>query len=270
MSSENAAADTDVGGPRSLTRLLGLFDALARKPDGLSLAQLNTILESPKSSLLNLLRPLVAAEYLSHDEGRYRLGAAMFRLSANVLSGWNFSKMIHPFMEELAKRSNESAFLGVLDRGLQVVTYVDVIDSTLSVRYAIPVGGSRPLYCTASGRALLAFEDPEWIERYIRTTKLEPKTPKWSMSRKALRAELQKIRETGISISIGELFPDSAGIAAPVFGANGKAVAAIAVGAPSERLRANLPALRELVADVAARASLGVSGRRGVAAIEVP
>lgn len=263
MDSEKAAGDTENGGPRSLTRVLGLFDALAKSPDGLSLAQLNIILESPKSSLLNLLRPLVAAEYLIHHEGRYRLGTAMFRLSASILSRWNFSKTIRPYMEELAKRSHETIFLGVLDRDLQVVTYVDVIDSRNPVRYAIPVGGSRPLYCTASGRVLLAFEDEEWSERYIRTVKLEAKTDHSLVNRKALRAELVKIRETGISISVGELFADSAGIAAPVLGPNGKVIAAIAIGAPSQRFRANQSALREMIAEVAGRASLGVASRHG-------
>lgn len=246
-------------GPRSLSRLLGLFDALAGEPDGLTLAQLNAILKSPKSSLLNLLRPLVTADYLGHHEGRYRLGTAIFRLAANILSGWNFSKVFRPFVEELAMRSRESVFLGVLDRQLQVVTYVDVIDSTHSVKYAIPIGGSRPLYCTASGRALLAFTDRDWAERYIRTMKFDARTPDTIVDRKALRNMLEKIRKTGTSVCIGELSPQSAGIAAPIFGADGKVIAAICVGAPSDRLRANLPALRELVTEVAVRASGGVS-----------
>ena len=34
----------EMGGPRSLTRLLGLFDALAKKSDGMTLADLNGVL----------------------------------------------------------------------------------------------------------------------------------------------------------------------------------------------------------------------------------
>ncbi|MFL6679759.1 MAG: helix-turn-helix domain-containing protein, partial [Burkholderiaceae bacterium] len=58
------SADRDATGPRSLARLLGLFDVLSLMPNGMSLAELNVTLESPKSSLLNLLRPLVAEGYL--------------------------------------------------------------------------------------------------------------------------------------------------------------------------------------------------------------
>ncbi len=251
-------------GPRSLFRLIGLFDALAREPKGLTLAQLNASLKSPKSSLLNLLRPLVAADYLAHYEGRYRLGVSLFRLASSILSGWSFSKVFRPFLEELALRSQESVYLGVLDRQSQVVTYVDVIDSVQhSVRYLVPVGGTRPLYCTSSGRALLAFTDQNWAERYVRTMKFEKRTPQTLVDRKVLRSTLENIRKTGISIVIGEMAPDSAGIAAPIFGADGKVIAAMAIGAPVKRLRDNLPAYREIIADVAARASGGVSSLIG-------
>ena len=63
MAKEAAVArEKDNGGPRSLTRLLGLFAALARSSDGMSLADLNVVLESPKSSLLNLLLKFMHVE----------------------------------------------------------------------------------------------------------------------------------------------------------------------------------------------------------------
>jgi DNA-binding IclR family transcriptional regulator len=39
------------------------------------------------------------------------------------------------------------------------------------------------------------------------------------------------LRKTGISISVGEMFPESAAISAPVYGADDIVAAAIAVGA---------------------------------------
>jgi hypothetical protein len=51
------------------------------------------------------------------------------------------------------------------------------------------------------------------------------------------------------------MFPESAAIAAPVFGADGTIAAAIAVGAPAERLQPRIAELGPVIADVAARAS---------------
>lgn len=255
---DTSVADTServATGPRSLTRILGLFGVLARQPDGLSLAELNAVLASPKSSLLNLLRPLVAEGYLLHNDGFYRLGPTAFRLAANIMSVWNFSRLMRPYLDELAARSKESVYIGVLDRDQQVITYVDAIDSGHSIRYAVTVGAHRPLYCTAAGRVLLAFADEEFQQSYFRTVKFERRTAHTLTDRKQLRRELERIRQTGISTSVGEMFEGSAAIAAPIYGTDGAVIAALAIGAPANRFDAELPVLREVLLDVAARVS---------------
>lgn len=257
-------SEREVTGPRSLTRILGLFDALAKKPDGLTLAELNTVLESPKSSLLNLLRPLVAEGYLMHSHGFYRLGPTAFRLAANIMSVWNFSKLVRPYLEELATRSKESVYIGVLDREAQVITYVDAIDSGHSIRYAITVGANRPLYCTAAGRVLLAFADPEFQENYIRSVKMVRQTEHTLTDRKELRRKMEEIRRTGLATSVSEMFEGSAAIAAPIYGNEGKVIAAIAVGAPASRFESELPYLRNVISDIATR----VSGSQLAGALE--
>jgi IclR family transcriptional regulator, acetate operon repressor len=246
---------SEVTGPRSLTRLLGLFDVLAKSKDGLTLAELNQALQSPKSSLLNLLRPLVIDGFLAVDSGRYRLGPSIFRLAANIMSVWNFSSTMRPYLEELAERSGESVYLGVLDTVGSVITYVDAIESMKAVRFSVPVGAVRPLYSTAAGRVLLAFGDPDWVDNYLRNTKIAAYTPYTVTSRKALREELEQIRKTRISVSMGETFPESGAIAAPIFGADGKLIAAIAIGAPVSRLEPELADLRPIISDIASRAS---------------
>jgi len=250
-----APAEREVSGPRSLTRLLGIFDVLAKSPDGMSLAELNVALESPKSSLLNLLRPLVAEGFLMHDAGRYRLGPSICRLSAGVMAAWNFSKLLHPFLVELSKSTNETAYIGVLDVEHKEITYVDVIESEQSVRYSMHIGLRRPLYCTAAGRVLLAHAPEAFVADYMKSVKLERRTPQTIVTKKALRDELDHILETGLSVSRGELLPDSAGVSSPIFGPNGNVIAAIALGAPLERFDRERPQLEKHMLRVAQRAS---------------
>jgi DNA-binding IclR family transcriptional regulator len=251
----SAQADRDVSGPRSLTRLLGIFDVLAKATDGMSLAELNVALESPKSSLLNLLRPLVAEGYLMHDGGRYRLGPSIFRLSAGVMAAWNFSKTLRPYLVDLSKSTNETVYIGVLDTASKEITYVDVIESDQSVRYSMHVGMRRPLYCTAAGRVLLAHAPESFVNDYMKTVKFERRTPQTIASKKALRDELDHIIATGLSVSRGELLPDSAGVSSPIFGPNGNVIAAMAIGAPLERFDRERPQLEAQMIRVAQRAS---------------
>ena len=71
--------------PRSAIRIFRLLEALSRQGEGSSLAQLSSELASPKSSLLMLLRPIVAEGYLARTNGRYMLGPRMHKLAAEIL-----------------------------------------------------------------------------------------------------------------------------------------------------------------------------------------
>jgi IclR family acetate operon transcriptional repressor len=264
MSTRSAATskvEGDVTGPRSLTRLLALFSLLSRSRDGLPLAELNAALDTPKSSLLNLLRPLVAEGYLLHDHGAYRLGPSMFRLSAGVMAAWNFPKTIRPFMEELALRTQESVLLGVLNREAEVITYVEIIDGPHPVRYQIPAGTTRPLYASAAGRMLLAYADEEWSQDYLSSLVIKAKTAK-TITRASLKREIETIRKEGYAWSVDAYMVGLSSVVAPVFDGEGRCIASLGIAGPSDRLVHNHEALKTAVQEVAARASGVVSAVR--------
>ena len=242
-------------GPRSVTRILGLFEILAKAPNGLSLAELSSTLESPKSSLLTLLRPLVAEGYLNHASSRYHLGPFIYRLAGNILATRNFPKMMRPYIQELATRTGESVYLSVIDVDSQTVTHIDGIDSQNPVRYVSPLGAPRPLHCTAPGRLLLAYQNENVQEHYLKTAKLKAMTWRTVTDRNTLKKQLKEILENGISISISELSEGAAGIAAPVFDTDGSVAAALVIAAPAERMQHKLAELRPMLISVAAEAS---------------
>lgn len=255
--------EKEIIGPRSVTRLPKLFEVLAKAPDGMTLAELSVALETPKSSLLNLLRPLVGDGYLTHGAGRYLLGPMLFRLAADILSQWKLPRLIRPYMEEVLERTGETVVLCVLDRDAEVVTYVEVIESNQAVRFSTSVGKTRPLYCTAAGRVLLAFSDKPWREAYMKHVNLKRMTPTTTTSRPALVRKLEEVRKTGVSLSYGEANQGLTALSVPLFGANGDVVAALMVAGPSERFEGALGAIREAVVDVATRASGALHGANG-------
>lgn len=243
------------GGPRSLSRLLRLFDVMADSNGGTSLAVLAAALDSPKSSLLNLLRPLVADRYLLQDGGQYRLGPRAFRMASKILDRWSFPQLVQTELEQLAATTGETASLAVLDSEAARVTYVSVIDSRQPVRYALKVGLSAHLYCTAAGRVLLAHAESGWRERYLQTTTFKAYTPRTMVDADVLRGSLSRVLEDGFAVSIEESMPGGAALAAPIYGPDDRVVASLGVGAPADRLEAHLDSVRSAVMTAAARAS---------------
>lgn len=247
-------AEPESSGPRSLMRVLRTFSLLSNTPRGMTLSELTAALDAPKSSMLNLVRPLVADGYLVNEAGTYRLGPAVFRMSAAVLSSWNFAKTIRPFMEELSQRTEETVLLGVVNQDAGVLTYLEIIDSPHPVRYHLPAGTTRPLYASSAGRVLLAYADPAWLDDYmgplvIRSKTARPITKTW------LRKQLASIREEGIEWAIDLYLVGLASVAAPVLDRGGRCIASLSIAGPSDRFRSDLAKLTSIVQDIAARAS---------------
>jgi len=234
-------------------RLVALLEALAKSEEGVSLAELSGSIGAPKSSLLGILRSMVASGYMEHGHGLYRLGPKSFRLAADILAIRRFPNLVRPILQDLATKSGETVFLVVLDYLAQRCSYADVIDSPNPVRYTVPTGTSRPLYASAGGLMLLAYQEPSFIDAYIRATRLEPLTAHTVTDPVQLREKLATIHREGFSISRGETIPGAAGIAAPIFNADGSVSAGLLVGTPLHRFEERLPELRRLLQEATNR-----------------
>ena len=93
-----------------------------------------------------------------------------------------------------------------------------------------------PCHCTAAGKALLGWRE-SWREAVL-AEPLESFTERTTTGPESLRRELGRTVARGYAVEDREYELDTRGLAAPVFGASGEAVAALAVVAPM----ADLPA----------------------------
>jgi DNA-binding IclR family transcriptional regulator len=257
------ANEVTSGGPRSLQRTLGIFTVVARSPDGLSLAQLSSQLRSPKSSLLTLLRPLVAANYLAHSNSRYTLGNESFAFATNIISARKLSSVMRGLMTELQQQCPETIILAVMNRTTQTVMYMDVLESPQTVRYSVPIGTTRPLFMSAAGRLLLAYQNEGPRNEYLRRVSTRQSTT----NEDQLRKKLNSIRRAGLSVGVSEVVDGATGVAAPIFGSDGTVLAALLVAGPTDRYIREGQSWGDFARDFAFRASraIGFSSHESIA-----
>ena len=105
-----------------------------------TLAELSRRLRVPKSSLLALLRTFVERHYLEFEAGGYRLGPRAGQLGLRAAPERELSAAASPVLRELAERTGESAFLGVLASEAREVVYVDKVESRQRLRYTAELG----------------------------------------------------------------------------------------------------------------------------------
>ena len=184
----------------------------------------------------------------------YRLGPSIFRLASGVLDSWQMPKIVHPFMEQLAKNTGESVLLSVIDKDKGVMTYVDIVHSPHPVRYQIAVGTVRPLYASTAGRLLLAYAERSWRHDYLASVQFEVPTSA-PMTRASLKRELDLIRQHELAWSVDGYMVGLSAVAAPLLDANGECVACFNIAGPTDRTKANLESLKGAVRACAAQVS---------------
>ena len=140
-----------------LTKVLSIFDLLDRSPGGLQLRSIAELTKLNKSTAWRFLAQLERAGYLVRDgAGAYLLGPRLVHLGSGSTYQSTISKVSQPILEELWQDSGETVNLGVLD-GREVL-YLAVLESQHSFRLVSKPGMRRPLYCTALGKTILAWQ----------------------------------------------------------------------------------------------------------------
>jgi DNA-binding IclR family transcriptional regulator len=204
------------------------LDALAGF--GAAGAPLAALAQAVGVSKPTLHRTLAALRHRGYAEqtpdGAYRLGPAALALGSTYLAEENLPALLHPALAALSEKVDELVHLGVL-AGREVV-YLDKVEPQRAVRVWSAVGRRRAAATTALGRALLFVQDLDdaALAQFAGgDTAVE-----------RLREVLAEARATGIAGETEENEPGIACIAVPVLRA-GRAVAAVSITAPVERLR---------------------------------
>ncbi|MGE0717592.1 MAG: IclR family transcriptional regulator, partial [Alphaproteobacteria bacterium] len=245
---------------RSAVRVLELLELLSRASAPMALKDVVAHLHLPKSSTHALLRTLVSRGYVERDDSdRYALIQA-FREGAGWIGGHDaqLAAIARPFVEELRDSLRETIFLGARGPGGDVKTLVKLV-SPETIRYDSDGSRPGPAYATAMGRTLLAHDDAERTEAYLARTALVPLTARTITDPAKLRAVLRRVRADGYCIVADELVIGGTGTSAPVFGADGRCVAALNAACVSSRY----PKSRERVVAEVRRVAAALSQRLG-------
>lgn len=179
------------------------------------------------------------------EQGKYRLGLRVVELAKVVLNAYPIRGEAAHFLQELAERSGANANLGVLD-GDEVVYLCRFPSPQVPDKY-FHAGRRVPAYCTALGKAILAFS-PGLVAERVLAGPLNPLTNHTIADPGALRAELESIRACGYAEDVEESIPGTYCVAAPVLGPDGFVEGAVSLSNTGTRL--TLQQMEERVPDL--------------------
>jgi IclR family KDG regulon transcriptional repressor len=219
----------------SVATAIALLKAFSEDEVDIGVSTLARRLGIAKSTVHRLATTLVSEGMLEQnpENGKYRLGIALFGLGALVRRRMDVSTEAKPYLFDLRETTGETVHLAILD-GTEIM-YVYNLESMQAIRMRSDVGVRKPAYCTAEGLAIVAFQPPAVVDEIL-ARGLKARTPKTNTDPDSFRRALASVRERGYAIEDEESEAGMRSLAAPIRNGAGEVVAAVGVAGPVQRL----------------------------------
>lgn len=238
---------------RAVGRALAIFDAYDNEHLSLSLQEIAERIRMPKTTAFRLVATLERAGFLVRmDNQQYCLSLKLARLGGLVRSTLSIREIARPVMLQVNEQTSETITLNTIVGNERMV--LEVVDTPAPLMSMARQGQHMPLYLGASSRILLAYMEPDELERVVKANMNTP-----DFDRAAFDRELARFRRQGYAISRGQRVAGLTAIAVPIFDIEGRVRNCLALTGPSVRVDSR----DQELADIMVAAGRDISNRLG-------
>jgi IclR family pca regulon transcriptional regulator len=256
-------ASSGPGFSQSLERGLLILSAFTPDCPALGISELARRLSLTRSTTHRYVATLATLGYLQQDEvtRKYRLGSRVLDLGFSVLGSLDMREIAAPYLRRLTDATGHTSNLAIRDD-----TDVILIDRVRGrpgryhhLEFTLHAGSRLPSYCSATGKALLAWLPRRDLVEMLDRMELIQRGPRTVTDKAALIAELDKVCRTGVAVNDEELESALRSIAAPIRSRSGEVVAAVNIAIPwspvamSELVAQHGPILQATARQIAAQ-----------------
>ena len=228
---------------QSVHRAVDILAAFSLHRPRLGISELSQELNLPKTTIHGLVQTLVELGLLEQDPAtrKYGLGLRLYELGGILAGSLKVNRMGMEPTRRLAQETGQMARLAIWKDEYVLVTFTVITPQQGPI---LPNLGPRvAAYCTAVGKAVLAFLPDDELARYLDSVKLAAYTPSTIIDPKQLLKHLKQIRKQGYAVDQEEFITGIACISAPIFDNLARVTASISLsGLPSEVLGRGLEA----------------------------
>lgn len=222
---------------KSLQKVATILDCFDLNRRALSLAEICALTGLPRSTAHRLATSMRLVGFLDQERERdhYRLGIRLFEYGSTVLANLELHREGRSIVESLHRLTGRTVHLAVFDGWRAVVI------QRIEAGGEGPLPGSfvenAPAYCTSVGKAILAWQGEEVVQRVI-AGGLARFTDGTLAEPAALIADLAATRARGYAVDNAEHQPALRCVGAPIRNAAGTVFAALSVSGPLREISA--------------------------------
>lgn len=217
----------------TLSKGLSILENLAGTAKGKGVTELSRELELTKSNTFRLLQTLTTLGYVQHlPDKSYAATLKTWRVGRALVENLNLRELASPELSYLSQETGEAIYLAVREN-LSIV-YIDKIDSQKPIRSWNTVGGTAPLHCVGTGKAILAADFDRLRDQMGEA--LTRHTERTITSMKELDADVALTHARGFAFDTGEFRDRILSFGAAVTLPGGEPVGALGISLPDVNL----------------------------------
>ncbi len=235
----------------AIDKCFKVLNLLAGGKKPLSISYIARKLGLSKSTVFNLVHTLTDLRVLEQRaDGKFGFGAQLYVLGRAAGAQAELIATVRPYLEEISRTSNFSAFFGIRSDIKAVI--VDKMDAAVELRVSSDVGMRLPLNAGASGVTLLAQLSDSELDEILARMPLERFTAKTHTDKNELKRAVLEVREKGVAVDIGGYIEGIVAIAVPLNVNRPSVQAAIwVVGLTRDTLNGQIPEMSERLKAIA-------------------
>lgn len=220
----------------ALERGLAMLEHLARHPEGQGISDLAAALELPLNSVFRFINTLQIQGYVERDADskKYTLTRKLSSLSYGRAADRTLLEHSLDLMRELRDVVKETVVISIVDQGEGFI--LEQVPGLHPFRFVVEHGHRQALHTSASCKAILAFVSDRELTDHLTDCDFAAHTPHTITNRATFIRELARVRSLGWAEDRGEALDGVHCLAAPVRDRDGRAIAAITVTGPAQRL----------------------------------
>lgn len=243
----------------SLNRGLTILEILLEE-GSTSITAMGKRLGINKSSAFRLLNTLERKGFVEQNPETYKysLGLRFLIFAQQVSANVDIGAIAKPFLKELSTMTRETVHLAVMYGTSAMIIAQETGTELISI--VTKIGDKEPFYCSAVGKAILAFLPPDEQKSIIDALEIERMTPHTITEKAQLTGELKKIADNGYAVDDEEFHLGVRCLGVPILDHSGRSVASMGISGPASRI--GLDRIEEYASAVKAVA-LRISGKLG-------
>lgn len=214
---------------QSVERAIDLLNCFSPQKSELTLNDFVKKTSLNRTTAFRLLNSLKDKNLITKNEdtNSYQLGIAFINFGQIVSENLNIRKIALPALHKLAEKTTETVSLNIIQEMNRIC--IEKAEGTEDIRQFIRLGHPYPILKGASGKLLLAFSSPAFIEAALAEGAFEG-------NRKEFQEELKTIKKQGYAFSMNERVIGAYAISAPIFGNDGKLIGGLSISGSSARM----------------------------------